>query len=52
MDRKIEEAVRIQKALKNGTHFNKFGNQVTIKSLNRKEEHFCARKRHWDTSDN
>ena len=44
MTRQIEEAVRIQKSLKSGLHIDKNGKQRSITSLNRKNEHFTARK--------
>ena len=40
----IKEAVRIEEALSKGIHHAHLG-QRKIKSLNRKEEHFQARKR-------
>ena len=44
MTRLIKEAVRIEEALSKGIHHTHLG-QRKIKSLNRKEEHFQARKR-------
>ena len=45
MTRQIEEAVRIQQSLKLGLYIDKNGKARSIKSLNRKNEHFTARKR-------
>ena len=44
MTRQIWEAVRIEDALSKGIHQTHLG-QRGIRSLNRKEEHFQARKR-------
>ena len=44
MTRQIREAVRIEEALNKGTHHTHLG-PVKIKTMNRKEEHFQARKR-------
>ena len=45
MTRQIMEAVRIQKALGNGTHVGHKGSKHSIISLNRKNEYFMQRKR-------
>ena len=45
MTRQIEEAVRIQRALDTGVHIDKNGKSHRIQSLNRRNEHFTARKR-------
>ena len=45
MTRQIEEAVRINYSLKSGLHIDRNGKKQNIKSLNRKNEHFAARKR-------
>ena len=45
MTRQIEEAVRIKKSLTSGLFIDKTGKSKQVKSLNRKNEHFCARKR-------
>ena len=45
MTRQIEEAVRIQQAIKYGLHIDRTGKSRPVKSLNRKNEYFTARKR-------
>ena len=45
MTRQIMEAVRIQMALCNGTHIDQKGSELSIISLNRKNEFFTQRKR-------
>ena len=45
MTRQIEEAVRIQRSLSSGLHIDRTGKTHKVKSLNRKNEHFCAKKR-------
>ena len=45
MTRQIEEAVRIQTAIQSGIHIDNKGKSNLIKTLNRKNEHFTARKR-------
>ena len=45
MTRQIEEAVHIQTAIQTGLHIDNKGKSHIIKTLNRKNEHFTARKR-------
>ena len=45
MTRQVEEAVRIQHSLALGIHTDKTGKLKNIKSLNRKFEYFCPKKR-------
>ena len=45
MTRQIEEAVRIQTAIQSGIHIDNKGKSNLIKTLNRKNEHFTAKKR-------
>ena len=45
MTRQVEEAVRIQHSLTLGIHTDRTGKPRNIKSLNRKFEYFCPKKR-------
>ena len=45
MTRQIEEAVCIQTAIQTGVHIDNKGKSHNIRTLNRKNEHFTARKR-------
>ena len=45
MTRQIEEAVRIQHSITLGLHTDRTGKTRRVKSLNRKHEYFCPRKR-------
>ena len=45
MTRQIEEAVRIQTSIQTGLHIDTKGRSHKVKTLNRKNEHFTARKR-------
>ena len=45
MTRQVEEAVRIQHSLALGIHTDRTGKPKNIKSLNRKFEYFCPKKR-------
>ena len=47
MTRQIEEAVRIQQSLTHGIHIDRTGKSRKVKSLNRKHEYFCPRKRNY-----
>ena len=44
MTRQIEEAIRIQRSSSSGLHIERTGKSHKVKSLNRKNEHFCAKK--------
>ena len=48
LTRQLSEAIRIEEALFNKTHHDEKGNKIKIKCLNRKEEHFKARKRFYE----
>ena len=48
LTRQLSEAIRIEEALFNKIHHDEKGNKIKIKSLNRKEEHFKARKRFYE----
>ena len=47
MTRQIEEAVRIQHSLALEIHTDRTGKSRNIKSLNRKYEYFCPKKRNY-----
>ena len=48
LTRQLAESVRIREALTKGHHFKKKNIVTNIISLNRKNEYFQARVRHWD----
>ena len=45
LTRQLSEAIRIEEAIYNKQHHDKKGNKIKIHCINRKEEHFKARKR-------
>ena len=45
LTRQLSEAIRIEEAILNKYHHETKGNEIKIQCINRKEEHFKARKR-------
>ena len=48
LTRQLSEAIRIEEALFNKTHHDAKGKKIKIQCINRKEEHFKARKRFYE----
>ena len=46
LTRQLSEAIRIEEAIYNKQHHDTKGNKIKINCINRKEEHFKARKRY------
>ena len=44
MTRQLTEAIRIEEAFDKNNHYNSKGKKIMVNLINRKEEHFKARK--------